>query len=239
MIVGHNALDYIHADSLGQAKLGWMLLHEQAFMKLSARESIFVLYPVIPWIGVMAAGYSFGTLFKLNQPVRIKWLIRIGLICLAAFVLLRFSNLYGDPFPWHEQSVWWKNILAFIKCQKYPPSLLYLLMTLGISILALAPIEKANNTLTRLFTVYGRVPMFYYICHIYLIHISQIVVAAIIGYPVMTLLTNSAGVPPEKWGYPLAGVYLIWIIVVALLYLPCRWFMKLKQRRTDWWLSYI
>jgi len=239
LIFGHNALDGIHADTLGQGKMIWQLLHEQAFERLNSYEMMFALYPLIPWIGVMAAGYVFGSVFKLEPAVRQVWLMRIGLACLALFVVLRFWNIYGDPFPWQVQPVWWKSVLAFVKCHKYPPSLLYLLMTLGVSILALAGLERANNKPSRIFIVYGRVPMFYYILHIYLIHAAQIITALLISYPVMPLLTHNTDKLAVKWGFGLPGVYLIWFIVVVALYFPCRWFMRIKQTRKNWWLSYI
>jgi uncharacterized membrane protein len=237
-IFGHNALDQVKAESLEGFKLGWMILHEQGFYQLNSYQSVFMVYPLVPWIGVMAAGYYFGTLFQLEPPVRRRLFFRTGLGCIALFILLRGFNSYGDPFPWQIQEIWWKNILAFIRCQKYPPSLLYLLMTLGISIVARALLERADNKLTRFFTVYGRVPFFYYIPHIYLIHISQVIIAFSLGFTMQDLINAFQG-NPGRWGFDLPVVYLVWVIVVLVLYFPCRWFMKLKQRRKDWWLSYI
>ncbi|WCT12235.1 DUF1624 domain-containing protein [Mucilaginibacter jinjuensis] len=238
LIFGHNSLDGIKANSFGHFQLLWLILHQQGFYQINSYESIFLLYPIVPWIGVMAAGYGFGTFFKLEPKVRQALFIKIGLGCLALFLILRVFNIYGDPFPWEQQHVWWKNILAVIKCQKYPPSLLYLLMTLGISILALAGLEHVNNWLTRIFTVYGRVPFFYYVPHIYLVHISQIIVALSMGFTIKQLQDAGMSIP-KGWGFDLPVIYLIWIIIVAILYFPCRWFMKVKQRRKDWWLSYL
>jgi uncharacterized membrane protein len=238
LIFGHNAFDHIKASSLGEFKLGWFILHEQGFYPVNGYLSVFILYPLVPWIGVMAAGYYFGTLFKLEAAARRTLFIKIGLGCIALFLLLRGFNIYGDPFPWEIQDTWWKNILAFIRCQKYPPSLLYLLMTLGISIIALAFLERVDNRVSRFFTVFGRVPFFYYIPHIYLIHISQVLVAFSLGFSMQDLINAFQG-NPGKWGFDLWVVYLIWIAVIAILYFPCRWFMKVKQRRKDWWLSYI
>jgi uncharacterized membrane protein len=238
IIFGHNAFDNIRAESLGGFKLMWLILHEQGFYPLNNYESVFILYPLVPWIGVMAAGYYFGTLFKLEPVARRNLFFKIGLGCLLLFIILRGSNIYGDPFPWQMQDLWWKNILAFIRCQKYPPSLLYLLMTLGISIITLAFLEKADNRITRIFTVYGRVPFFYYIPHIYLIHVSQVLIAFSLDFSTQDLINAFQG-NPGKWGFDLSIVYLIWISVVIILYFPCRWFMDVKQRRKDWWLSYI
>ena len=238
LIFGHNAFDHVKADSFGQYKLLWMILHKQSFYAFNNRSAIFILYPLVPWVGVMAVGYAFGTLFKLDAAVRRSLFIKIGLSCLVLFIALRFSNLYGDPFPWQIQDSWWKDILAFIKCYKYPPSLLYLLMTLGISILALAGLEGINNRVTNFFLVYGRVPMFYYIPHLYIIHLSQVFVALASGFTVQQLQKGALG-KPGAWGFSLPVVYFIWLAVVLILYFPCRWFMGVKQRRRNWWLSYI
>jgi uncharacterized membrane protein len=238
LIVGHNALDGIRANTFGSWKLAWMLLHEQGFMPLGAGKAIFVVYPIIPWIGVMAAGYGFGVVFKLESSIRKQWLLCAGIASLLLFVVLRFFNIYGDPFPWQHQSDWWKNLLAFVRCQKYPPSLQYLLMTLGTAMVVLALIENTKNKITHFFTVFGKVPFFYYLLHIYLIHLMQLLIAAVTGFPIMSLLSRNESLT-STWGFNLPFVYLIWIIVIAVLYFPCRWFMKVKQRRKYWWLSYM
>ena len=235
LIFGHNAFDYVKADSWGHYKFFWMFLHEQNFYQINGYESIFILYPLVPWVGVMAAGYAFGTFFKLAPAARQSLFIKIGAGALLLFIILRYFNIYGDPFPWVHQESWWKNILAIIKCQKYPPSLLYLLMTLGTSILALAAFEHTNSKLSNIFIVFGRVPLFYYVLHIYLAHFSQIAVALLSGVSVKQLETGSLG----NFGYGLPGVYLIWLLIVTILYFPCRWFMQVKQRCKDWWLSYL
>jgi uncharacterized membrane protein len=238
LIFGHNAFDYVKSDSWGQYKFFWMFLHEQNFYQISSHESIFVLYPLVPWVGVMAAGYAFGTFFKWEPAKRRALFIKIGLGAILLFLVLRIFNIYGDPFPWQHQSVWWKNVLAVIKVQKYPPSLLYLLITLGISITALALLEKTNNALSRIFIVFGRVPLFYYILHLYLVHWSQIVWALSSGVTVKQLESAGPGVP-NSFGFGLPVVYLIWLAVVTILYFPCRWYMKYKQSHKQWWLSYL
>jgi len=238
LIFGHNLLDPITSDSLGSYKLLWMFLHEANFYQVNHYESVLMVYPLIPWAGVMAVGYAFGTLFKLEATARRSLFIKIGLSSLLLFILLRYFNIYGDPFPWQHQAVWWKNILAFVKCQKYPPSLQYILMTLGISIIALALLEHTNNKFTRVLTVYGRVPLFYYILHIYLIHTIEIIVTIAKGLGTKSLQSIGPGSLGVN-GFGLPVVYLIWLGVVAALYFPCRWFMQFKQRHNDWWLSYL
>ncbi|MGO4293575.1 DUF1624 domain-containing protein [Chitinophaga sp. RAB17] len=240
IIFGHNTLDQLPASSFGRSSYLWMLLHESGIYKINNYESIFVLYPLIPWIGVMAVGYAFGTLFKYPPAFRVPLFIKIGLGCLVLFILLRFFNFYGDPFPWQLQDVWWKSILDFIKCNKYPPSLLYILMTLGVAITALALLEYKQNWLTDILSVYGKVPMFFYVLHIYLMHATQLLVTVLCGFSVETMLNFPfRGAPPSGWGFNLPVVYLVWIMVVATLYIPCRWYMRLKQREKKWWHSYI
>jgi len=189
-------------------------------------------------LGVMAAGYAFGTLFKFPPDKRRALFIKIGLGSLALFLVLRGFNIYGDPFPWTHQAVWWKNVLAVIRVQKYPPSLAYLLITLGISITALALLERVDNKVTRIFTVYGEVPLFYYILHIYLVHFSQIIAALLSGLTVAQLEQQAPGTS-SPFGFGLPVVYLVWISIVVILYFPCRWYMKYKQTHKAWWLSYI
>lgn len=234
LIFGHNLLDGVKSDSFGSFKLFWMFLHEQGFYSFNQQRSIFILYPIIPWCWVMAAGYGFGTLFKFEPAGRQRLFIQIGLACILLFLLLRLFNLYGDPRPWQHQHNLEKDVFDIMNVQKYPPSLDYLLATLGISITVLGLLELTNNKLTKVFTVYGRVPMFYYVLHIYLLHVGAIITA-------MVMHTSVKGLPSlgPKYGFSLPGVYGVWLLAIIILYFPCRWFMHLKQRRRDWWLSYI
>lgn len=238
LIFGHNAFDYIKADSWGQYKFFWMFLHETNFYQVNSYESIFLLYPLIPWVGVMAAGYAFGSLFKLEVTKRRKAFIGIGISALILFVVLRGFNIYGDPIPWQKQATLWRDVLAIIKVQKYPPSLAYLLMTLGISILALVAFDKTDNRVSRIFTVFGRVPLFYYILHIYLVHGAEIFVGKLehlSAKDFQTVGLSSLG----SHGFGLAGIYLVWLAAIVILYFPCRWYMKYKQTHKAWWLSYL
>ncbi len=235
MIFGHNALDGIKAESFGSYKILWMFLHEQNFINYANNTRFFgVMYPIIPWVGVMAAGFAFGTVFKMEAEKRKKWLLITAFSCIALFIIIRYTNMYGDMKTWQPQNSWWKNVLAFINCSKYPPSLLYLLMTLGPSMLFLLLFEKWNNGLTRIFAVYGRVPFFYYVLHVVLIHGGAVLLSLVLGITPSTFFE-----PNAQWGYSLRYVYLAWIIFVVLLYWPCKWFMHVKARRKDWWLSYL
>ena len=230
MIGGHNMLDgWQPAGRWGKV---WDLLHVQGMIGYGHGNTIMVIYPLIPWIGVMAAGYCFGAVFKMDVAQRNRSLYGIGGGTITLFVLLRGLNVYGDPVPWERQATVWRTVLSFIKCSKYPPSLLYLLMTLGPAIAAMPLLERMGGAVGGVFKVYGRVPLFYYILHIYLIHAIALTASYIFwnGEPV-----GPFGHP----GYALWVVYVVWAAVVAILYLPCRWFMRIKMSHRKWWLSYL
>jgi uncharacterized membrane protein len=230
MIGCHDLLDSLHpAGRWGKV---WDVLHVQGPVSYGHGNTTMIIYPLIPWIGVMAAGYCFGAVFRMDAQRRNKWLYGTGGSAIALFLLLRGLNVYGDPSPWARQATVWRTVLSFIKCSKYPPSLLYLLMTLGPAIAAMPLLERLGGAMARVFTVYGRVPLFYYILHIYLIH----GIALGCSY----LFWQGAPVGPFNHpGYSLVVVYLVWVAVVAILYLPCRWFMHIKMNHRKWWLSYL
>src|SRR5690606_8257045 len=146
----------------GDNGVWWSLIHEQSFNKIGD-GTLFIIYPIIPWIGVMALGYCFGKILLKEESERNKLLRIVGLSAVILFIVLRFSNLYGDPSPWSVQDVWWKTVLSFLNCTKYPPSLLYLLMTIGPAILLMPWLERLSGRVINFFTVFGRVPLFYYI----------------------------------------------------------------------------
>ena len=239
MIAGHNMLDGVKAEQLGAAAPIWNLLHQPGLLDLGTNYKLFVLYPLIPWIGVMATGYSLGPLFTTERTVRVQRLFILGGAITAGFVILRASKLYGDPTPWAVQGRPFVTLLSFINCEKYPPSLLYLAMTLGPALLLLAAFERARGIVVDWITTFGRVPFFYYVVHIFLIHALAIVFAwATIGEAPWLL----GAFPPQKpaaYGLGLAGVYTVWILVVISLYPVCRWFADIKRRRTEWWWSYL
>jgi len=238
IIFGHNLLDTIPDSRFGAEAPLWDLLHVQNDVKYNGDSDLFVLYPIIPWPGVMAIGYCFGSILKKEAQQRNKYLFGIGFSTIILFIVLRFSNWYGDPFPWQPQSNTTNTILSFIKCQKYPPSLLYLLMTIGPAIAAMPLLEKMRGIIGKFFTVYGRVPMFYYILHIYLIHILALLIGLWLQAGVMPGVIGAQDAVAQK-GLSLRYVYLVWAIVIALLYYPCRWFMRIKALHKKWWLSYI
>jgi uncharacterized membrane protein len=211
--------------------------------------SLIVLYSIIPWIGVMAAGYAFGKILILEPAQRMRLCLAIGLGAVALFLLLRGFNLYGDPRPWHAASQGRNGmppmpaLLSFLNTTKYPASLCFLLMTLGPTIALMPFLESLRGALARAVSLFGRVPFFYYMLHIPLIHVLALVVSKIrLGVVSPWLFTNHPmgnPEPPEGYVWSLSLLYLVWGIATILLYFACRWFADLKARRSDWWLKYL
>jgi uncharacterized membrane protein len=239
MIASHNLLDGIRAEDLGPAGWIWHLLHRPGYVDLGSGRKLFALYPLIPWVGVMAAGYALGPVFKMDQASRRSVLLRLGAMTTIGFVLLRTTNFYGDPAAWSAKGTWLATVLSFINCEKYPPSLLYLMMTLGPAMLLLAAFEQVRGRLAEWITTFGRVPFLYYVAHIYLIHLLAVIFALGAYGHAEWLLGQLPPQKPQGYGLPLPGLYAVWLLVVILLYPLCRWFAALKQRRRDWWLSYL
>lgn len=240
MIAGHNLLDRVGPESFGALGWLWRVLHVQGPIEHPSGFMFMVQYPLIPWIGVIAAGYSFGRLLLLEPARRQKILLWLGLGLTAAFVVLRAANFYGDPQPWSVQQKPLDTLLSFLNCQKYPPSLLFLLMTLGPAILLLPLLEQWTGPLARFFVTFGRVPLFYYLLHIPLLHLLAIFFAyGRYGNQVFELAAGNQ--PPPGYGYALPVVYLVWIGAVVLLLHPAsRWFAGVKERhRHSTWLSYL
>jgi len=241
IIAGHNLLDNIHVKGESLNAILWAMLHEQQFFSFG-KFNLMVLYPVLSWIGVMYAGYCFGELYSNFDAVKRKRiLINIGLVGMVLFIALRFTNWYGDPNPWGIQDSSVFTALSFINTTKYPPSLLYLLMTIGPAILLLAFIEKPLNTAGKMISIFGRVPMFYYILHFYLIHVGFILAAVLTGYTWKeAIVAGPVGQRLENYGFSLPVVYLVWIGLIILLYPLCKWYDRYKTKyKEKWWLSYL
>src|SRR5262245_57470893 len=254
MIALHNFLDRFQMPQpFGNPSLGlggklWLILHQQGLFFIDGFPSptVLVLYPLIPWVGVMAVGYAFGSLYQKASPERKRLLFAIGLISIVLFMLIRAVNIYGDPQPWSWQTRGFiYTVFSFLNTAKYPPSLLYLLMTLGPSILALAIFEAGNATppsgLRKFFVTFGRVPLFFYLLQWPTAHLISVILHYSFGKPVWWLFKT-----PLDWnnigpdvGFNLGVVYLSWIAGVMILYPLCKWFAGVKQRRRDWWLSYL
>jgi uncharacterized membrane protein len=240
MIAGHNLLDPIRPERFGSFAWLWDILHVSSWRPIATAggHSFMLIYPLIPWIGVMAAGYALGGLFSLAPDRRRRFLLLLGASLTAFFVVLRWTNLYGDPRHWHHQKTALLTVMSFLNCEKYPPSLLYLLATLGPAIALLALLDKPAGALASKIRVFGRVPFFYYVLHIPLIHAMSLG-AGYLMYGPAIFSWGPRNPPPNDAGLGLPGVYLAWLLSVAILYFPCRWFAGLKARRKDAWLSYL
>jgi uncharacterized membrane protein len=244
MVFGHNLLDNIHVAGNGFAAFGWALLHEQKIF-IYGNHQVFIGYPLIPWIGVMALGYCLGKLYTENfdQAKRRKILIRLGAGAIILFVALRFTNVYGDPSPWSRQSSGTFTVLSFLRVSKYPPSLLYLLVTLGPALLFLAFTEKARSWLAAQIKMIGRVPMFYYIVHIYIIHLAAMAATYFSGLTWKSMILDTwVSFDPklQGYGFSLGVVYIVWFSLIIILYFLCRWYDGYKRTHSQkWWVSYV
>jgi uncharacterized membrane protein len=244
MIAGHNLLDSIEVAGSGGAALAWAILHKQQGFPFY-NKFIFVAYPMIPWVGVMALGYCIGKLYskRYDAVKRRSILLWSGITCTVLFIVLRYTNLYGDPSPWTQQTPPGFTVLSFLNTTKYPPSLLYLLMTLGPSIIFLAITEKSSGWLWDKMETMGRVPMFYYLLHIYFIHLGALLAAELTGFGWDAMILEgwvSFTTQLSGFGFSLAVVYVVWLGVVILLYFPCKWYDRYKRLNRDkWWLSYL
>jgi uncharacterized membrane protein len=205
---------------------------------------VFVSYPLVPWIGVTAAGYGLGQVFAWPPDRRRPFLLRLGAALTLAFVVLRFANVYGDPFRWTARQSAARTLLSFLNANKYPPSLLFLLMTLGPAVLALWMLDRGTPRILGPALTFGKVPMFYFLLHLPLIHLLAVVVCAARYHEVHWMfesptLDRYPFTRPPGWGYSLPVVYAVWIGLVAALSPLCAWFAGVKQRRRDWWISYV
>lgn len=240
LITTHNAFDGIKPESWGAFATLWKVLHAGGTFDLGPKVSVLAFYPVLPWLGVMTAGYAFGSLLTGEPAVRRQRFLHLGLALISAFLVLRLSNLYGDPRPWKTQSTPVFTVLSVLNCEKYPPSLCYLLMTLGPALVLLSWFERGTPALLKPILVYGRVPMFYYLLHIPLIHAVAVIVERLrLGHAEWLFIGSEPVKPPPEAGFGLPVVYLVWIAIVVSLYPACRWFADLKRRRRDVWLSYF
>ncbi|HKD02358.1 MAG TPA: heparan-alpha-glucosaminide N-acetyltransferase domain-containing protein [Terriglobales bacterium] len=244
VIASHNLFDSVDPARFGRAAWIWDILHVlQPFPVHGAL--VMAAYPLVPWFAVMAAGYCVGPVLRWERERRQRFLIRLGLGLSFLFVVLRAWNRYGDPVPWSSQHSTLFTMLSFLNCTKYPPSLAFLLMTLGPAMIALAWLERIRFSENHPLMVFGRVPFFYYILHLAVIHASAIFLNYLrYGWTNFLLLAApSLGGPrqefPPDYGFELWVVYAVWIAVVVFLYPVCRWYAGLKRQRTDWWLSYL
>lgn len=244
IVFGHNLLDGISVQQGGAIGVLFDALHRGGLHQPAPGRTILIQYPVLPWIGTMALGYVLGRLFTGDVPgeLRRRWLFRLGLGVVGLFIALRALNIYGDPSPWTDRPTAMYDLLSFLNTTKYPPSLLYLCMTLGPALLFLAWAEGRTWRWTTPFITFGRVPYFYYMLHIFLIHGLATVALIGQGQPIAETVITASTDPAQYAdnGFPLGVVYAAWIVVVVALHGPCRWYGNYRATHKDrWWLSYL
>jgi uncharacterized membrane protein len=252
MIAAHNLMDGFTAEQLHLPAWAWSILHTGDFINVTENRVFLPIYPLIPWVGVMAAGYGLGAIMLLERSKRRRTLFILGLSLTLAFIALRYVNIYGDfrsprvpagmavAGPWSAHADPWRTLMSFLNCQKYPPSLLFLLMTLGPAILCLAIFDYQIGPLARFFVVFGRVPLFYYIVHWFCIKGLAIVLALHrYGRADWMYGAGNPALAPADYGYSLGTVYAIWACLVISLWLPCYWYSEVKRRSNSWLLSYL
>lgn len=241
MVVGHNMLDSLNTTAMEKTSVWWGLLHQQYFVQYAPGRFFGVLYPLIPWPGILLLGYCMGTLFVPGYDAgkRRRKLIGFGVTATLAFFLVRWLNAYGDPVIWTEQKNSTATVLSFFNVSKYPPSFLYCCITLGPALILLAWLEKVKSKWTEIIVVYGRIPLFYYLLHFLLIHLLCTIAFFASGYTLSQAATGMMLFRPNDFGYPLGIVYLIWIAVVAVLYPFCKRYSRYKATHDQWWLSYL
>ena len=243
LVFGHNALDGIFMEGTAASSVIWYILHQPNFVQFDSVTVLF-LYPALPWIGVIVLGYVFGQLYAKNvdPAFRKKWLMRLGIGSIAGFLIVRGINVYGDPIPWAVQKDATYTFLSFLNVTKYGPSLSFLLVTLGPAFLFLLGVEKVKNKLTDFLLTFGRVPFFFYVLHVLVIHLAALIGIVMLGgdYRIMLLGPEvfTEGIP--GYGYPLYVTYIVWFAVVLFFYPICLRYMKYKAANRDkWWLSYL
>jgi uncharacterized membrane protein len=248
LVLFHNLADRASPAAFGALAPLWMLLHQPGPVVNTPRVFVFVAYPLIPWIGVTALGFALGHVLEWPRPRRRELLLRLGSALVAAFLLLRALNLYGDPGPWSSQPNAVRTLLAFLNTNKYPPSLLFLLMTLGPALLALRLLDvderRSLPAIWRPVLVFGRVPLFYFMLHVLLIHLLALVRSAV-AFGGVHWVFESPSIDrfpitqPPGWPLSLPWVYASWVLVVVLAYPICRWYAGVRTRHRGGWLSYL
>ena len=256
IVCGHNLLDPIAPQQFGPFALVWQALHTGGPVFIGQQPLALFAYPLLPWFGVIACGYGMGALFLQERARRDRTIMLLGLAMLAAFLVLRGFELYGNPAggpnigpfgasaSWRDQPTLGAQIMAFMNVQKYPPSLQFLLATLGIVFSAWPLVARLRGPLASVFNTFGAVPFFFYVLHIYLVHVVAIIANAAAGRDVRGMfnymVNGFTGSPlVQQLGFSLPWVYVGWLVVLALLYPLCLWFQGVKARRRDWWLSYL
>jgi uncharacterized membrane protein len=241
MILAHNLLDGIKPEIFGPLRPLWLILHQRGVIELTEECKFLVVYPLIPWVGVAAAGFGFGEIMTLKPQRRQTVMIVLGTILIAAFVVLRTFDFYGDPLKWSVKPSPLRTCFSFFNCEKNPASLLFLLMTLGPMIILLSLLERPflPAQISRFLITFGRVPLFFFVTHLYVIHVVVVVAAAVRQF--LSAYLHLSGIKaPTDVNLDLPTVYFWFVVVIIIMYFPCRWFAGFKARHRDvWWLSYL
>lgn len=242
----HNVMDYVTiTDPELQAAANLLVVTNFSTYTFLDTVQFISAYAILPWTGIMLLGYAAGQWYnitKYSPAQRKKTLLIAGFICLILFMALRLINRYGDLQPWQVQPTMAYTVLSFINVTKYPPSLMYACITLGPALFALAALENTQNRFTAVFNIFGRVPFFYYLLHIYVIHLLCVALYFIQGFTASQLYTLPMAFgfrPLSGFGFTLGYVYLVWLVVLVICYYPCRWYNSYKSKNSKWWLSYI
>jgi uncharacterized membrane protein len=270
LVLGHNAFDSVNPAAMSpMAGTLWRLLHVPGPLLPPSTGYLWLnLYPLIPWPGIMALGFVFGRVLQRSPGKREKTMLLFGSVAVVLFAILRFTNSYGDPFRWKAQSSGLRTFLSFINLQKYPPSLLYTLVTLGLAVCLMALFDRwqaarnlkirkpgrgwdelgteegrKGNSILGILSIFGRVPFFYYLLHFTSIHLAALLTTAVMGLDWRWWFALPpggviAGHPPG-FGFSLPIVYLVWLTIVTLCYFPCKWYAGVKQRSRSPWLSFL
>ena len=235
IIFGHNLLQGVNLPANSAVSFIFSVLFRPSLFQITPSFSFYTGYPVIPWLGIMLAGFACGELFEIPAERRNKILIKTGLSILALFIIIRFINIYGDPAPWTKQKSTLFTFLSFINTTKYPPSLLFTLMIIGITFVLLFLSDKVKNKFTEIFSVYGKVPLFYFVIHLYIIHALMFVMLFLQGIKGKELQFGvfNNGRPKTGGGVDLAIIYLIWLGVVIILYPVCKWYGRYKSEHKE------
>lgn len=242
---GHNLLHLIVLQPEDKFFLLYSLFHQGGFINVAPDHFFMIPYPFLPWLGIMTLGYCMGKWYDpgFDPALRKKLLLQTGLFAVLLFIILRVTNAYGDPAPWTTQKDSVFTFMSFLNTTKYPASLLYTLMTLGPVLIILSFLETAKHNFWRPFIIFGRVPLFYYVLHFYLIHLTSVVAFMMLeGKRFSELdfhfMVNFGGIP-SGYGYSLLVTYLVWISVVVVLYPVCKKYNQYKSTHSHWWLSYL
>ena len=243
LVAGHNLLDRFNVNAMGggQVPVWYGLLHQQFITQYAPGRIFGGFYPLLPWPGIMMLGYCLGSLFTADYDAvkRRKQLVQIGLMAIIAFFIFRWINVYGDLVPWSEQATTTRTIISFFNVTKYPPSLLYCCMTIGPALILLAWLEKVQSGWGSIVVIYGRVPMFYYLTHFFVLHVLCTIVFFATGHNMSEAAGGLMIFRPDNFGFSLPVVYAIWIVVVAGLYPLCKRYSIYKATHDYWWLSYL